>query len=228
MSPSEHYPVRAPGWAALDAALARVYPGQTPHQFASQRPYEREAAAPLPAVVAFEASEPAHWHLVTYGLTELFEKSSPHPDRSGFGFELTFRIPRGADETHPPAWPVRMLQALGHHVLFEQALLDSGHVLDLGGSLRPAPPSRLHGLLCVPDPDLGKIDTPHGSVLFLQLFGLAQGEIAEVHGWDLARKVGLAMDASPRGVTDPDRGPFADDPVRAAVWRRYALGVTLA
>ncbi len=227
MSAPKTYPVRAPGWAALDRAVARAYPGLVPHQFASQSPYDPDSTAPLPAVVALEATDPDHWHLVTYGLTELFEKSSPHEDRSGFGFELTFRIPRGAGESRPPAWPVQMLQALGHHILFEQALLDTGHVLDLGGSLRPDPPSRLRGLVCVPDPDLGKIDTPHGSVLFLQLFGLTEDEVAQVHEWELVHKVGLALEASPRGITDPDRGPLAESPRTAPVWRRHALGVAL-
>src|SRR5690606_31757047 len=161
------YPVHAPGWAALDRALATVYPGQTPHQFTSQRPYDLEGTAPLPAVSGFETHAPDGWHLVSYGLTELFEKSSPDPERSGYGFELTLRLPRAEGETAPPAWAVRLMQALGHYVLSGHAGLDTGHVIDLGGPLAPPQPGAegqperpcaLQGVVLVPDPRLGELD----------------------------------------------------------------------
>jgi hypothetical protein len=49
----------------------------------------------------------------------------------------------------------------------------------------------------VPDPQLGKLATPHGSVLFLQLFGLAPDEVEAMQAWDLSRKVGLVMEVDP-------------------------------
>ena len=36
--------------------------------------------------------------------------------RSGFGFELTMRLKREADETGPPTWPAVLLQALARYV----------------------------------------------------------------------------------------------------------------
>ena len=82
----------APGWAAIDDALARLYPDQVPHQFASQRAYEPDAESPLPAIAVYEARRPDHWHFVTYGLSELFDKSSADPEVSGFGFASGFHI----------------------------------------------------------------------------------------------------------------------------------------
>ena len=38
-----------------------------------------------------------HWHYVTYGFTELYEKKSEDPEVSGYGFELTFRLKRGKE-----------------------------------------------------------------------------------------------------------------------------------
>ncbi|MCA9705498.1 MAG: suppressor of fused domain protein [Myxococcales bacterium] len=229
------YPVQAPGWAALDRALAMVYPGQVPHQFASQRAYDLEGTAPLPAVSVYEGRGPDHWHLVSYGLTELFDKSSPDPERSGFGFELTLRLPRGEGEEVPPGWAVQLLQALGHYVLSGHGPLDSGHVIDLGGPLGPPVPSEqgprpsaLEGVVCVPDPQLGKIDTPFGSVLFLQLFGLTRDELEPMGSWPMERKVGLVREAyPPLGITDPARGSMQDDRRKAAVFRRYALGIMI-
>ena len=226
------YPVHAPGWAAIDRALERLYPGLTPHQLTSQRPYDLEGRSPLPAISAYEAAEPPHWHLVTYGLSELFEKTSPDPERSGFGFELSLRLPRTAEQQQPPPWAVQLLQMLGHYVLSGHGPLDSGHLIDLGGPLVPpstegGPPCALEAVALVPDPELGKLDTPHGSVLFLQLFGLTRDEVEPMNDWTLERKVGLVREAQRLAITDPSRGSMREDQRKAAVYRRYELGILI-
>jgi hypothetical protein len=224
------YPVQAPGWAAIDRALGMLYPAQVPHQFTSERAYDLEGQAPLPAVAVYEAAQatggPACWHFVSYGLTELFEKTSPDSEHSGFGFELTLRLPKGAGEETPPVWAVKLMQALGHYVLSGHAGLDTGHVIDLGGPLAP-PPCALEGVVLVPDPRLGAIDTPFGRVLFLQLFGLTRDELEPMTGWDLKRKVGLVLEYDPLAITDPARGSMREDRRKAAVFRRYELGVMI-
>lgn len=222
------YPVHAPGWAAIDRAIGMLYPGQTPHQFTSKTGYDLDSPHPLPAIGVYEAEGPAHWHYVTYGLTELFEKTSPDAERSGFGFELTFRLPR-EQETTPPTWPLQLLQGVGHYVLSGHGALDSGHVIDLGGPLLPggdeAPRTKLEGVMCVPDPRLGKQETVHGSVLFLLLFGLTREELEAMQGWELHRKVGLVQEVEPLGITRPQRSAFADDPRHGAAFRRHALQI---
>jgi hypothetical protein len=231
MSTDDRYPVEAPGWAAIDRALGMVHPGIVPHQFASKTAYDLESPSPLPAVSVYEGIGPEHWHYVTYGLTELFEKTSADPGVSGFGFEITFRLPRPAGEEKPPVWPIRLLQGIGHYVLSGHGSLDTGHVVDLGGPLCPTSqseaPTRLQGVVCVPDPALSKIDTPHGSVLFLLLFGLTAEELEALEGWELRRKVGLVHEVAPAGITDPHRPPLADDPRTAPIWRRHLLGILL-
>ncbi len=228
----EQYPVDAPGWAALDRAATRMCGKQTPHQFSSQRAYDLEGSSPLPAITVWEGPQPDHWMYLTYGLSELFDKSSARADVSGFGFELVFRLPRGADETSPPTWPLSLLQGIGHYVLSGHGTLDSGHVVDLGGPLVPptqagADATALRGVVCVPDPRLGKIDTPHGTVLLLALFGLTGDEVEAMQSWDLPRKVGLVAELAPAAVTDPARPPFADDPMTAPILRRYVTNVLL-
>jgi hypothetical protein len=225
-SDDPRYPVHAPGWAALDRALGMIYPGQVPHQFTSERAYDLEGQAPLPAVVVYEAAGPACWYYVTYGLTELFEKSSPDAEHSGFGFELTLRLPKAASEQMPPVWAVKLMQALGHYVLSGHAGLDTGHVIDLGGPLAP-PPCALEGVVLVPDPRLGELDTPFGRVLFLQLFGLTRDELEPMTGWDIKRKVGLVLEYDPLAITDPTRGSMREDRRKAALYRRYELGVMI-
>ncbi len=221
----ERYPVKAPGWAALDQALSALYPGQVPHQFASQTAYDLESPSPLPAISVCEG--PGHWHYLTYGLTELFEKTSEQADISGFGYELTLRLSRPDDEAKPPAWPLSLLQGIGRFVLSGHGPLDSGHIIDLGGPLDPERTSQLTGVMLVPDRVLGKVDTAHGSVLFLQLYGLTADELEAMQGWDLQRKVGLVDEVDAMAVTDIRRGPLREDRRTAPIFRRYALGVLI-
>ncbi len=217
----------APGWAAIDAALTRLYPRQVPHQFASQRAYEPDADSPLPAIAVYEARQPEHWHYVTYGLSELFEKSSSDPEVSGFGFELTMRVPRAAGEEAPPTWPLRALQGLGRYVLGTGQGLDTGHCADLGASIAPGIDSVLTCLACVPDPLLGKIITPFGSLLFLQVVGITPDELAAMQRLDHEGVVHLLGELDFHGLSDPTRRSYFEDPRKAPVLRRYQLGVLL-
>lgn len=221
----------APGWDAIDRWVGQHFGGQTPHQFTSRTPYELESHSPLPAITVWSTRAPAGWFYVTYGLSELFDKSSGDADVSGFGFELTLRLPDTGGDT-PPVWPLRLLQGLGHHALSSGGGFDSGHTLDLGAPLVPAGSDgpqdcRLTGLLCLPDPLLGKISTVHGSLLFLRLFGITEDEREALSGLELGSLVACVAELSPMAITDPTRGSFAEDAERGKVLRRYRLGIEL-
>lgn len=215
----------APGWAAIDQLLSVRYRGQVPHQYASKTAYELGSPSPLPAIAAYAGSGPDHWHFVTYGLSELFEKTSENPDLSGFGFELTLRTPRATDDAAPPAWPLRFLQAMGRHVLMTRALLDTGHRIDLGGPVVQGGDTGLTAVACVPDPTLGKIETPFGSVLFLQLVGLTSAELAAMTKLDFKKVVEFLSELDPMGITDPARGCWTQSTQKSPVVKRYQLGI---
>jgi hypothetical protein len=234
MSADEQIP--APGWDAIDRWVGGHFGAQIPHQFTSQTAYELESPNPLPAVTVWATSAPAGWLYVTYGLSELFDKSSNDPNVSGFGFELSLRLPSapGADkDARPPTWPLRLLQSLGAHVLSTGKGFDSGHAINLGASLVPPGsdgPSDcvLTGLICLPDQLLGKIDTVHGSLLFLRLFGVTEDELKILDGLELANLVACIAELSPMAITDPARASHTDDPERTKVLRRYALNIGLS
>jgi hypothetical protein len=215
----------APGWAAIDAALERLYPRQVPHQFASKTAYEVETASPLPAIAVYAGVKPAHWHFVTYGLSELFDKSSQDPEVSGFGFELTMRVPRTDDDEVPPEWPLRALQGLGRYVLGSGRGFDTGHCAELGGSIAPGIASALTCMAFVPDPLLRKIETPFGSLLFLQVVGVTPDELAAMQRLDHEGVVHLLGELDFHGLTDPARGSYFADERKAPILRRYQLGV---
>jgi len=146
---------------------------------------------------------------------------------SGFGFELTMRVPRAAGEAAPPSWPLRALQGLGRYVLGRRQGLDTGHCAELGGSIAPGLESALTCLACVPDPLLGKIATPFGSLLFLQVVGVTADELAAMQRLDHEGVVNLLSELDFHGITDPARSSYFTDPGKAPVLRRYQLGVLL-
>ncbi len=233
---SEKPPGWAPGWAAIDAALMRLYPGQVPHQFASKTAYELATPSPLPAVAVYEVPptvvlgrrHPAHWHFISYGLSELFDKTSPDPEVSGFGFELTLRTSKKKDESQPPAWGVRLIQALGRFVLSSGEGFDSGHRADLGGPLVPGIATDLRGIAIVPDPTLGRIHTDFGALLFLQVVGLHGDEVEAMAEMDYQRVVMMLDELDHFARTELDRPSWLSDPATLPTVRRYRLGIGLA
>ena len=225
MMSDDSSPPEAPGWTAIDRTVGSLYPGQVPHQFASERPCELDGRAPLPAVTVWSSKAPESWHYVSYGLSELFEKTSPEPSVSGFGIELTLRVPRGEADQHPPLWGVSLIQTLGHYVLSRRKGFDSGHTIHLGSSIDGSTSSTLTGIVCLPDPLLRQIQTPHGAVLFLQLVGVDERELEVLDGLELEQQVGMLADLDPTCTTDPTRTSWLDDAERAKIVRRYKLGV---
>lgn len=244
--------VEGPGWDAIDrwvgshfraelrADRAELGTGglggaQIPHQFTSHTAYELDSPSPLPAITVWSTKAPQGWLYVTYGLSELFDKSSPDMSMSGFGFELSLRIPKPPGQnggSKPPLWPLRLLQSLGRHVLSTRTGFDSGHALDLGASMVPAGSdgpegSVLTGMICLPDPLLGKIDTVNGSLLFLRLFGVTADELAILGELELGDLVACVAELSPMAITDAERGSFTDDPERGKILTRYRLGIEL-
>ncbi|MFV2172583.1 suppressor of fused domain protein [Actinomadura sp. LOL_016] len=50
---------------------------------------------PLDGISVYPRADPVpHWHFVSYGMSELYEKTSSNADESGWGFEFTFRLVR--------------------------------------------------------------------------------------------------------------------------------------
>ena len=104
------------------------------------------------------------------GLSELFEPvPGADPAVSGWGFELTMRVPRDGDE--PPAWPFRVLDEIARYVADERAVLAPGHRLDVRHpvtghpEVEGAPDTGLTVFAFAVDPVLGEVDTPNGPVV---------------------------------------------------------------
>ena len=78
--------VRAIGWDAIDAALSPWYSDQEPKHYGTIVPAMLGGNDPLQGISVYKNLEPLpHFHYVTYGFSELYEKESEDPEYSGFG-----------------------------------------------------------------------------------------------------------------------------------------------
>ena len=205
----------SPGWAAIDAALERLYPGQQPRHFAN--PAARFKGDQLVGVSAYRRQEPVpHWHYITYGLTDLFGEQEPGSEKSGFGFELTFRV-ASDDDVDPPMWPLTMLNSLAQYVGTSGAGLGHGHWMGDRGPITDVAPTKLTSMAFSRDPELAPIDSPSGCVEFLQAVPLTTDEIRAVTAWNTHGLLSAIAPVMPLWVTDLQRDSSLQDPAVAEV-----------
>lgn len=197
----------APGWDALDAALAPHY-GAEPTRHVGFTP-AGSVGATLQGVSAYAAV--GHWFYVTCGLTDLFGTQAPAArGPSGAGFELTMRVARGAEE-HPPEWPFAMLNELGKQVLEKGFPLAPGASVDLRGPVTghpqtDGPDSALTVFAFRADPVLEPFETSQGSVRFLQVVGVTAAEKAQMVTSGTENVLTQLAWSDPLLVLDPARG----------------------
>jgi hypothetical protein len=189
----------APGWDAIDAALGKLFPGQKPAHWGTNRLPGQDG---LYALSAYRQGD--GWFFVTYGLSELFSKDSDDADVSGWGFEMTMRVTGSGAE--PPAWPRALLDRLGSYVFSSGRPFADGHRFDAVSQITGGnPPTRLTCLAFATDPALGAIETPNGSLTFLAIVGITPDELAQMKATTTASVLDGLRRSNPLLVTDPLR-----------------------
>lgn len=209
--------VEAHGWDAIDAVLKPIYGDTEPSHYGTMIPYSLGGPDPIRGISAYKVEAPRpHWHFVTYGFSELYEKESDDPAVSGFGFELTMRVafsPDEPDPSEPPSWTLTLIQSLGRYVFQTGNRFAVGHHMSLGAPLADGVDTRVQAIAVGSDPALpAQIDTPNGTVSFLQLVGLTPEELAAAQAWNTEKLLDLLEDHFPWGITDLGRGSPLDDP----------------
>jgi suppressor of fused len=209
----------AAGWEAIDARLAQFYPGVEPQHYGTLIKYRLGGPDPLDGISFYARTESSsHWHVIGYGMTELYVKESPAADVSGWGFEFTMRVARAADETQPPIWAANLLQNLARYVFSSGNPIGPGDHMNANGPISLDRPTALTALAFTVDPTLGEIGTPHGSVRFLQVVGLTADEYAAARRWRTDGVLDLLAGRDPLLITDLARPSLLADPAaRAAI-----------
>jgi hypothetical protein len=187
----------AHGWAAIERAVGRVRPGREPLRW--ELPEDQGG---LVAVLAYPGDD--CWLIVSLGLTELFDKVTDDPVVSGWGVELTLRVPVG-DEGFPPNWALNLVMRLGAYVFGSQSCFGPGHRMDPGGPITGAADTGLTALAFTLDPELEGVDTPNGRVEFLTVVGITRAELDRMKRTSTDEVLDALRVESPNLVTDPDR-----------------------
>lgn len=139
-----------------------------------------------------ELNIPPHWHYVTFGLSDLHGDGRVHirddmdnpEQRSGMGFELTFRLIRNTNvdtqgkqpNDMPPIWPANLLQQLARYVFATGNRLCAGDNVPWKKSLDNSTSSIQH-MLIASDPQLNRILSPFGWIDFCQIVGVTEGKL---------------------------------------------------
>ncbi|KOS59803.1 suppressor of fused domain protein [Lysinibacillus agricola] len=198
--------VNAFGWDAIDQELLKIYGEQEPKHYGTILPYSLGGEDPLQGISAYKSESPVpHWHFVTYGFSELYEKESEDADYSGFGFELTFRLARNEDEEEPPAWALNLLQNMGRYVFNSGNVFKSGDYLDANGPICLDADTLLTALAFTLDPELPAIDTPNGQLEFIQMVGITGDELEAMQIWNTLGVLNAGVEFIPSYVTDLSR-----------------------
>ena len=161
----------APGWDAIDAAFAKLYPEAEPVRFESEL-HDRAALGGeeyLDGFAVYDAGK-GYQHIVTYGLSELYPS---------MGYELTLKVRESYAETG--TWALDLLAQLARYTFETGNYFEPGaYIPGDGSSLHPELNSAITALAIVSDTTAAPIETVHGRVAFLQLVGLTQPELDTV------------------------------------------------
>ncbi len=229
--------------AAIDRRVDRVDGAPEVHRYRPRAPQRFRSGGPLRAVSAHRLSSPDHWHLVTYGLSELDSKESDDPGVSGWGFELTMRVAKGTGATggrgaggagggvagrgaggpgdeaggvDEPAWAVDLLTNLAAYVWTSGHGFAAGDHIDLRGPVGPEKGGELSAAAVVVDPALGRMKGPFGRVSFLQVVVLTADELELCRSLSTDDVVAALAATDPLLVTRTGRRSLLSDPVIGA------------
>ncbi|MFN0292600.1 suppressor of fused domain protein [Pedobacter helvus] len=170
----------AVGWLSIDAELEKIYPNQEPKHFGTLIKYMLGGEDPLDGISVYEsnAQEP-HYHMVSYGFSELYyDEEKAGGEFSKFGFELTFRLKKENNENFH--WAMNLMQNLAKYVFKSGKWFEEFHFIPANGPIKLESDTDITALAFVLDPELKKIDTPHGEVSFLQMVGLTTSEYEQL------------------------------------------------
>jgi suppressor of fused-like protein len=195
------------GEAVIERAILDAYPGCEPLAFGLSD--ERDSKFPLAGCFATRLDEPVpHWLLVSRGFTELHEKVEGDPDVSGWGFELTCRVPARTDEPDF-GWVLEWMQGIADYLATSGTFLEPFHNMPM---MEPRHEDDLCALVFVEDVALGSTRSANGKLEFLQMVGITRGEHEALKHWDGSGFVDLLRERDPLLMTDAERTTYANDP----------------
>ena len=172
----------APGWDAIDGALAGLYGEQQPMHWGTVIKAMLGGPDPIDGISAYESDAGTpHFHFCSYGFSSLYyDEAAVGKDFSRFGFELTFRLARQGETRESVVWVCNMIENLGRYVFDSGRWFEAFHWIPANGPIKLESDTDIVGLIFVQDAQLPPIETPHGRVEFLQMVGITTQELEDI------------------------------------------------
>ncbi len=171
-----------PGLDPINKREKEIYGSQEPVHMMNPIPYELGGPDPLWAIDYFKSDQQQkHFHYITLGFTNLFyEEDFAEDEINGFGFELTFRHLPSDEDNENSSWAVNFLQNIARYVFSTQNGFDDYHYMSANGPIRLDSDTNITALIFFTDPEMKELDTPHGHLKFLQVFGITTQEYEDI------------------------------------------------
>lgn len=171
----------AVGWQSIDNSLAKIYDNTKPKHYGPLCGLHYEAGGTDPidgASIYNSKNQMPHKHIISYGMSELyFNEDKAGGEFSKWGFEFTFRLKPFEEDKDEPLWAIQIMNNLARYVFKSKNWFEENQYISANGPIRLNTDTKIVGFVFTLDPELGKIDTPHGEVSFLQLVGITEKEL---------------------------------------------------
>lgn len=174
----------AVGWLSIDTALEKVYGKTEPRHYGPLCGLHFMAGGtdPIDGASIYDTNkQEPHRHIVSYGMSALYyDPEKAGKEFSDWGFEFTFRLKPFAGDTGDPLWAVHVMNNLARYVFNSSKWFEENHFIPAKGPIRLDTETEITGFVLALDPELGKMETPHGEVSFLQLVGITNAELEKL------------------------------------------------
>jgi hypothetical protein len=186
------------GAAAIERAVLEAHPGAAMQAY----PFGENNDTELVDYLALRVDAPVpHWLVVSRGFTELGEKLEEDPALSGWGFELTCRLPADASDDDF-RWVAGAMMNVSRYLADKITFLEAyNHILVAEPTLQSA----LTAVVVIDDPELPRTESENGQFSFFQMVGLTADESEAVNEWNAAALLDLMRARDPLLLTDPSR-----------------------
>ncbi len=172
----------AVGWKSIDEVIEKLYPNEEPKHYATILKMMLGGEDPLDGVSIYKSKKQKdHDHFISYGMSNLYyNEEATGNEFSGWGFEFTFRLIPLEEDKEDLQWVVSLMQNLAKYVFNSKKWFEEFHFIPANGPIRLNTDTEITAIAFVSDPELGKINTPHGEVQFLQMVGITSKEYEQL------------------------------------------------
>nr|WP_276899231.1 suppressor of fused domain protein [Pedobacter kyonggii] len=173
-----------PGWQAIDHQLEKIYGNTEVRHYPPLCGihYAAGGTDPIDGASIYDSNHQTfHRHIISYGMSELYyNEEKAGSEFSKWGFEFTFRLAPFKDDENDPIWAIQVMNNLARYVFSSGKWFEENHFIPANGPIRLNTETAITGFVFALDPELGKIETPHGEVSFLQLVGITNTEVEDL------------------------------------------------